>query len=313
MVGRYLTFSDDDSTIAARLSGLFARFRSRTGPVWNALVYSSVYLSLIAMLEVIIVSVLLSLPLTPAPLVVGLVVFAVYTNDRLADADTDAISNPEQAAFVSRYRGPLYVLASMAYGLAVALSVLGGPVALAITLLPGAIWVCYATDWIPGTGVDVRRLKDVFLVNTTVVALAWAVTLTFLPLAFADGNATMAAAIVFAYFFLRVFTNTEIPNVRDVEGDRAIGVSTIPVVFGVDRTRQILAGIDLCTAVLVGLAVTAGHLSPTVGLALLVGIGYSLVVTSRLGRTENEQLLSKAAECEYLVVFVALSFAVLIV
>lgn len=312
MVRKNHALSDEGRTIVALLSALLARFPSSTGRFWNAVVYSSTYLSLIAMAEVVIVSVLLSLPPSPAAIVVGLVVFAVYTNDRLADADTDAVSNPGQAAFVSRYRDVLYVLASIAYGLAVALSVLGGPVALAITLLPGALWVCYATDWIPGTGAHVRRLKDVFLVNTIVVALAWAVTLTFLPLAFADGAVTIPALIVFAYFFLRVFTNTEIPNVRDVDGDRAIGVSTIPVVFGVDRTRWILSGIDCCTAGLVVLAVHTGYLSVLLGIPLLAGIGYSLGVTSLIGRYENERLLAKAAECEYLVVFAALAFVVLV-
>jgi len=92
------------------------------------------------------------LPPSPAAVVVGLVVFAVYTNDRLADVDTDVMSNPGQAAFVRRHRDVLYVLASIAYGLAVALSVLGGPIALAVALLPGVFWVCYATNWIPGAG-----------------------------------------------------------------------------------------------------------------------------------------------------------------
>lgn len=274
--------------------------------------YSSAYLSLIAMAEVLIVSALLSLPLTPAAIVVGLVVFAVYANDRIADAETDAVSNPGQAAFVKRHRGVLYVLAAGAYGLAVALSALGGPVALAITLLPGTLWICYATDWIPGDGAYVHRLKDLFLVNTIVVALAWAVTLTFLPLAFADGALTPSTAVVFAYFFLRVFTNTEIPNVRDVEGDRAIGVLTIPVVFGVDRTRRILLGIDCCTSGLVVLAVHIDYLTPVAGLALLAGVGYSLGITSLIGRVENDRLLAKAAECEYLVAFVVLLCAVLI-
>lgn len=291
---------------------LLDRVSASTERARNALVYSSAYLSLIAMAEVLIVSTLLSLPLTPAAIVVGLVVFAVYANDRIADAETDAVSNPGQAAFVKRHRGVLYVLAAGAYGLAVALSVLGGPIALAITLLPGALWICYATDWVPGDGAYVHRLKDLFLVNTMVVALAWAVTLTFLPLTFADGVLTPSTAVVFAYFFLRVFTNTEIPNVRDVEGDRAIGVLTIPVVFGVDRTRRILLGIDCCTASLVVLAVRIDSLTPVAGLALLAGVGYSLGVTSLIGRVENDRLLAKAAECEYLVAFAVLLCAVLI-
>ncbi|WP_254762598.1 UbiA family prenyltransferase [Natrinema marinum] len=304
--------STENTTAAAIHNALFALLPSSVERFLGALIYSSAYLSLIAMAEVVIVSALLALPPSPAALVVGLIVFAIYANDRLADADTDAVSNPRQAAFVKRHRDVLYVLASVAYGLAVALSVLGGPIALAITLFPGALWVCYATDWVPGTGAHVRRLKDIFLLNTTVVALAWAVTLTFLPLAFADGAVTESVLIVFCYFFLRVFTNTEIPNVRDIEGDRAIGVLTIPVVFGVDRTRQFLLGIDLCTGALVVFAARSGYLAPGLGLALLAGIAYSVGVSSLIGRYDNERLLARIAECEYIVVFTALVIVVLL-
>lgn len=272
----------------------------------NALVYSSAYLAFVAVAEIAIVMALLSLPPSPAPIVVGLVTFAVYTGDRLADADTDAISNPEQAAFVRRHEDVLYVLVALAYGLAVALSVLGGPIALGITLLPGAFWVLYASDWVPEIGLHVQRLKDVFIVNSAVVALAWAVTLTFLPLAYANGAVTPTIGVVFAYFFLRSFVDTEIPNVRDVEGDRAIGVATLPVVFGVPRTRRALYCVDVCTIAIVAGAALAGYLAVAPAIALLAGLGYSLGVISFVGRSENEEHLAIAAECEYVLVGLAL-------
>lgn len=275
--------------------------------VGDVLVYSSAYLAFIAMVEVAIVMVLLELPPSPAPIVLGLVTFAVYASDRLEDVDTDAVTNPEQAAFVHRYWGPLHVLSAAAYGLAVTLSVLGGPVALAITVLPGVFWVLYATDWLPEAGLHVQRLKDVFVLNSTVVALAWAVSLTFLPLAYAGAGLTWTTAVVFVYFFLRSFVDTEVPNVRDVEGDREIGVNTLPVVVGVDRTRRALYGIDVFTAGIVAFAAIAGHLSVIMATVLLVGLAYSLGVTSFVGRIEDEKLLSIATECEYVVVAIALA------
>lgn len=274
----------------------------------DTLVYGSAYLALIAMAEGIIATALLSLPLNAAPVVVGLVTFAVYTNDRLADADTDAVSNPRQAAYVRRNRDILYVLASLAYGLAVALSVLGGPMALVITLIPGLFWVLYASNWIPEIGLHFQRLKEVLIVNSVVVALAWAATLTFLPLAFANASFTPTTALVFAYFFLRSFVDTEIPNVRDIEGDRAIDVATMPIVFGVRRTRHALYGIDLLTVTLVGYAALTGYLPGFLVPALFVGLIYSLGVTSLVGRVGDGERLAIATECEYLIVIAALAF-----
>ena len=272
----------------------------------DALLYSSAYLAVIAAVEVAIATLLLGLPPTPAPLVVGLVTFAVYATDRIADAETDSVSNPRQADFSRRYGDVLYVAAAGAYGLAVAVSVIGGPAALAVTLVPGAFWLLYASDWLPALGPCVQRFKDVLVVNTTVVALAWALTLTGLPLAFADAAVTPAAGVVFAYFFLGTFVNSEIPNVRDVEGDRAIGVATLPVVLGVCHTRRLLYAIDVVVAGLVGYAVLVDFLSVALAVGLLVGLAYSLGVTAALGRYENAGRLTLAAECEYVFVAAAL-------
>lgn len=293
---------------AARAVGWLTEQGERAGDV---LVYSSAYLAVIAMVEVSLAMVLLSLPPNPAPVVVALVTFAVYANDRVADADTDAVSDPERSAFVRRHGNVLSTLASVSYGLAVALSVLGGPVAFAVTLLPGLFWVAYAADWVPAVCARVGRLKDVLVVNSAVVALAWATTLTVLPVAFTGATATPATAAVFGYFLLRSFVDTEIPNVGDVAADRAIGVDTLPVVFGVPATRRALYGVDLCTAALVGYAAYAGHLPALSVAALGVGLAYSVGVTGLLGRVDND-LLSLASECEYLVVAVAVAGPVLL-
>ena len=271
----------------------------------QTLVYSSVYIALIAMTEVAIAMVLLSLPLNIAPVVVGLVTFAVYGGDRLADADTDAVSNPGQAAFMRRHGDVMYVLVAVSYALAVTLSVLGGPLAFALAMIPGVFWVLYATDWMPDTGLRVRRLKQVVVLNSAVVALAWAVTLTFLPLAFADAPVTPATLVVFGYFFLRSFVDTEIPNVRDVDADRQTGVATLPVLLGVRRTRHVLYGVDAGTLVLVGYAAVAGIVPLGLSTALVVGLLYSVGITTFVGRFEDEELLAKLPECEY--VFVALT------
>jgi 4-hydroxybenzoate polyprenyltransferase len=267
--------------------------------VWNVFQYSSLYITTIALAEIGIAMVLLGLPLNFAPAVVALVTFAVYTNDRIADAGTDVLSNPRQAAFVRRYEHVLYPVAAAAYGLAVTISVLGGPLALVVTLVPGVFWILYASDWLDGFGGRVQRLKEILFVNTAVVALAWALTVTLLPLTFATGAAPAGVGFVLVYFFLRDFTHTEIPNIPDRLGDASIGVATIPVVYGIDGTRRALYLVDLLTGAVVGLAVATGALSVSLALPLVIAVGYSLVVASLVGRWSNERHLSKLAECEY--------------
>ena len=268
----------------------------------DVLVYSSGYLVLITMVETAIAMLALSLPPSPAPLVVGLLTFAVYVGDRLADVDADEASRPAQSAFVRRHRAALSVLSAGAYGLAVMVSLFGGPVALAVTLLPGAVWLLYATDWLPTIETRLVRLKDVFLLNSALISAAWAVTLVFLPLAFADAAFAPTAAVVFAYFFVDTFIHTEIPNVRDRAEDARLGVSTLPVVLGVRRTRYVLYGLDLALFALVGHAFLTGVFSLALAAGVFVGLGCALVVIAFVGRTSDYGRLSIAGESKSLVI-----------
>jgi 4-hydroxybenzoate polyprenyltransferase len=268
-------------------------------PVRDFLLYSSAYLALIAIAEVLIVTELLSLPLSPAALVAGLLTFAVYGNDRVADVETDAKTAPGRAAFVKRYHRLLYALSAAAYGLAVALGVLGGPVAFGLALVPGIVWLAYAQDWLPSFG-QVKRLKQVFLLNSVLVAGAWALVIVFLPIAFVGAPITPAAGVVFLFFFLATFVNVEIPNVRDRAGDREIGVKTLPVVFGVEGTRYALYSV----ASVVAAILAAAFLDGIIALPAVIGLAVSLLslvgVVSFLGRTGNNGALTIAAECSRL-------------
>ena len=308
-----------------------------------AFAWGSPFTALVAAVEALVATVLLGVPVTAAPAVVALVAFAVYSIDHVADADADAASTPDRALLARRYGDQLMVAATLAYGLAVAIAVTGGPRALALTLLPGAFWVAYASDWLPDLGrtagaviasatpdrrgvvgragatvtdggrhSPVPRLKDVLVLNSAVVAAAWAIALTFLPIAFAGAAPGPVVAVVFAYFFLRSFVDAELPNVRDVDADAAVGVATLPVVLGVERTRRLLYGVDLVAAGTVAAAGVAGLFAWPLAAALGVGIVASVCVTALAGRIDNASVLGVAPDCSYLLVGVAIAGAQLV-
>ncbi|KAA9404371.1 MULTISPECIES: UbiA family prenyltransferase [Haloarcula] len=296
---------------SVRNRSLITKLATLTRPVRNIFLYSSVYLAVIAMAEAVLVSELLALPLTPAPIVAGLLTFAVYGNDRLADLETDAKTSPARTAFVRRYQNGFYVLAAIAYGLAVALSALGGPISFGLSLLPGMCWILYACDWIPTLPSGTQRLKEVFLLNSTLVAVVWALVIVCLPLTYVGAPASPAVGVVFLFFVLATFVNTEIPNVRDKEGDSEIGVRTLPVVVGVRWTKYILYGITGLTAVLLGVAFVANIINLREAVVLLVSLLFLNGVIFCLNRTENESALTVAAECTRLPAFVVVVFPLL--
>lgn len=269
---------------------------ARIKTAWKILEYSSAYLAILAALEVLMVQLLLSLPLSPAPAVVGLITFAIYANDRLTDLSTDAVSNPHRTAFVRQYHAILYVFAAVAYGSAVALSVLGGPVALAISLIPAIAWVLYAIGRVPLLKRPFRRLKEILVISSVTIAVAWSLTIVFLPIVFAGGAITPSVWVLFGYLTLGTFVCSEISNVRDIESDIESGVSTLPVALGIRRTRHVLYGIILLITAMIGLATDGGHLTSTSAVALFLGLVSLTGIVVLVGRSQNERLLSVAGE-----------------
>ncbi|WP_435073441.1 UbiA family prenyltransferase [Halorubrum sp. HHNYT27] len=329
------TVSTPRRTPAASTKSSSARKNADTANLVGVFLSGAPFIALVAAVETLIATVLLGVASTVAPLVVALVTFAVYTVDHVSDADADAASTPQRALLARRYGDQLMIAAALGYGIAVALAIAGGPLALAITLLPGAFWVVYASDWLPdlgqavstalsaaiprgriGAGVGAKatdgghrripRLKDVLVLNSLVVATGWAAALTFLPVAFAGATVEPVLFVVFTYFLLRSFVDAELPNVRDVDADAAVGVETLPVVFGVDRTRLVLYGVDLLVAVLVAGAAVAGLLAWPLVVALGIGLAASLFITSLAGRVGDASVLGVAPDSTYLLIGVAI-------
>lgn len=279
---------------------------------WNALEYSSAYLALIASIKVFVVIFALSLPVTLAPLIGALVTFAVYANDRLLDLSDDAVSRPQRAAFVWRYQRVLYVTAAMAYGIAVALSTLGGPLAFGLTLLPGAVWLLYAIEWIRVGAIGFERLKEIPFVSSVLVATAWSVPVVLLPIAFADSPLTPRSGLLLVYFVLTTLVSTEMANVRDVESDRVSGVRTVPTVLGVKRTRTVLYGIATLTLAVLGYGAYSGYLTVLTVAILSAGVWTLAAGISLLGHVDDRQRLTIGAECSPIPVFVLLVAASLL-
>ena len=304
--------------------GTTAQYRSHATPPDSgtfrqiaAFAAGAPFTALVAAVEVAVVTVALGVPLSTAPVAVGLVAFAVYAADHVADAEGDAGSTPTRARIALRYADQLMVAAAVSYGLAVALAAGAGPAALALVLVPGAVWIGYATDWLPAAGdlvaplgeVSVPRLKDVFLLNSAAVALAWAVAVVAAPLAFAgvpvDSIGTPAVGLLFAYVFARSFVDVEVPNVRDVAADAAQGVATLPVVYGVTGTRRILFAVDAVAVGLLAAIAATGAASPAALAALGVGLAVSVAVTALADRLRGAAL-GVAPDCSYLVAGVVL-------
>ena len=209
------------------------------------LVYSSIYLSFAAGAMAFISSVLHHVAFNPVVLALGmLITFSVYNLNRKTDESEDAINHSHRFAFTKRYEHLLFASAIGAYVLALVLSGLYGLSVLLISAIPLISGLIYSTPIFP-KGCKYRRLKEIPLAKSLIVAIAWALPPALLPVYIGGAIPSLITLAVVLFFFSLVFINTVLFDIRDVEGDRATGVRTIPVCIGVTNTKILLTLINI--------------------------------------------------------------------
>lgn len=239
-----------------------------------------------------------------AAVAVGLVSFGVYIGNDLADVEEDQINCPDGSAVLATSPLVVATLAVTTITLGVGIGGWAGGLtaSLAVLVLLG-VTLPYSLPVTPAG----RRMKDVFIWNSVLMAAGWAVTVTAVPLALADRAVEPLALAVCLLLFLRTFASIEIFNLPDIEGDAATGINTLPVVLGVDWTRRLLAVVDLASISLLVALLTVPVATVPALLALPV-VGISFLLTLFIGRTDRVDELCLAKDGEYLLLGVIALF-----
>jgi len=272
--------------------------------VGRALVHASVVDAVVGATKVLTVVLLLDIALTPAVVVGGLSTFAIYASNKLVD-DEDAVNAPERARFVARYRRELAVATAGAIALALGLAATAGAVAVALTALPAVAAVAYGVE-LPLAD---RRLKDVLGVSTLLVAGSWALPVVALPVVWADAPVTATAGVAFAFYLAQTAVAFEVRNVRDVAGDRAEGVDTVPVVFGVPATRRLLYAVDVAACGLYAAATAVDVLPVAVGAVFAFATVVSIGVTRSVDRGYDDARICLLRDANYALVLLVVALA----
>lgn len=169
-----------------------------------------------------------------------LLCFSVYSLNKLTDVDEDAINMPERASLLAGRRRLVLCSSLGAHLLSILLVAMEEPLAVPVLFVPHAVNVIYGSRPIPG----VPRLKDVFVVKSMSVALSWSLFITSLSAVHMVVISWKLIALVFYFVMVKMFINTVLYDIRDVEGDRETGVRTIPVVLGAWKTTIILLALN---------------------------------------------------------------------
>ena len=198
---------------------------------------------------------------------VFLIIYSVYSFNRLTDQAEDCVNIPGRSALVKDNENTLLVISTFAYIIALCLCWYVNVLAMISLLIPFILGVIYSKRilWFP-------RLKNILVVKNVVVALSWTVCMAFLPALYLK-DLTILWFIV-PFLFTKMFINTVLFDVKDIRGDVLNGINTIPAAIGVPHTKRLLLVIQSLLTILtmVFLSIFNGYY-----LILIISMAYGYI------------------------------------
>jgi len=255
--------------------------------ILELLTSTSIFLALNASIVAAFSSLLYGLEVKPRILFIAfLATFSVYNMNRATDRREDSINRPQAAS-----RSILFFLVPslIASALCLLLSASVGAQALTVIVASFAASVLYSFKPSP----SIPRLKEILGLKSVLVAFSWGFTGALLP---ASGQAVDTSKIVlaFTYIFIQILVNTILCDVRDIDGDMASGVNTLPISLGLGATRRLLLTVNTLLFPWLLYCITQGLFQEYMP-ALFFGVGYGYLIIWLFSETGRDRLLVELA------------------
>jgi len=167
---------------------------------------------------------------------VFLMVFSVYSLNKLTDMKEDAINMPERVCFLKGRKRLVLSYSLIAYFLSVLLAFREDPSTIPLLFIPLASNALYSIKLVPG----VPRFKDIPVMKNLFVALSWTLVCTLMPALHLRFQSSTYLLIIIFFIFIKLFINAALYDIRDVKGDRENGIRTLPVLLGPKKTAGVL-------------------------------------------------------------------------
>lgn len=170
----------------------------------------------------------------PEYIAFSLIVYATYTLDRTLDCKEDALNRGELAGADKR-AGMVACLAAFLIG--------------TVILMNDGIWAAplfpFVIGYIYTRGIRIGpvnlRFKAGAGMKNAVIGLTWGGTIALIVSQWCSSLATVT--VIFLFFGLKVFITSCVNDFKDIRGDVAAGIRTLPVSLGEGLTKIVLIGI----------------------------------------------------------------------
>ncbi len=144
-----------------------------------------------------------------------------------------------------RFQTAMMFVGLGALAVVLALSAKVGPLPFVIVAISGLVGLLYSVKIVPLKWArhisGVRRIKDLPASRDFSTALGWTMVVAMLPSLVLGADWLLGAGVV-AFAFVLVFLRSALLGVRDVQGDKIMGMETTLRVVGKRRTKVVLVG-----------------------------------------------------------------------
>ncbi|MBN1760854.1 MAG: UbiA family prenyltransferase [Chitinispirillaceae bacterium] len=209
------------------------------------------------------------------------ITFGVYLFNRFTDCE-DGFNCPEQRHFFQE-QSRLILIPILVLSISIlVLSATGRLSFWHIVLIVAGMF--YSLRLIPHWrlgSIHFIRMKDIFFVKNLSVSILWSIT----PFAIAASQPASVIPVnadlivIVLAFSITTLINTTTCDVRDIAGDRHVGVTTVATKLGKKRTGQYLFGLGLFVSIAVGTAFTARIISRPASILFVVTMTWTAFVS----------------------------------
>jgi 4-hydroxy-3-methylbut-2-enyl diphosphate reductase len=114
-----------------------------------------------------------------------------------------------------------------------------------------------------------RRIRDIPGSKTILIAIAWGIVTSLFPQLSISAKIDTGAILVFLWSTGMVFVRTAFFDTLDMQGDRIVGMETIPILVGEKRSMRLLKSILALTLAVILLSST---------FSLISSLGFGLAI-----------------------------------
>lgn len=281
---------------------MFQGITNEEGLFFQYVVYTRLYLALATVMHAVGIQVFLGLTISlENSILAGLGVLTAYNLNRYTDIDEDSSRFGEKTEILAK---KALIIAVISFALIMGLGFGTNPSSLIPVLAFLGVLPLYSARLFPDRW-RYNRLKDIPAMKNLTVGVAFAILLLGLPLS-RETVPLILIVTVGIFVVLRIFISSVISDVRDISGDEEAGVMTLPVVYGMERTRLIMIFCNVMSIIVLStwyIYTGLNRVAVLVFLSILIGT-YICMKVSEI----NGNLMSHLIELNETVFFATMVF-----